>query len=86
MTGLELENINVWLNGQRILNDVNLSIGKGECVALLGPSGCGKTTTLRTIAGFIHPRSGEKMRIESPLPPDFAAFLKGFHPIESETV
>jgi ABC-type Fe3+/spermidine/putrescine transport system ATPase subunit len=59
MTGLELENINVWLNGQRILNDVNLSIGKGECVALLGPSGCGKTTTLRTIAGFIHPQAGD---------------------------
>lgn len=59
MTGLELENINVWLNGQRILSDVNLSIGKGECVALLGPSGCGKTTTLRTIAGFIHPQAGD---------------------------
>ena len=59
MTGLELENISVWLNGQQILHDVNLSIKKGECVALLGPSGCGKTTTLRTIAGFIHPQSGD---------------------------
>lgn len=59
MSGLELENINVWLNGQRILHDVNLSIAKGECVALLGPSGCGKTTTLRTIAGFIHPQAGD---------------------------
>jgi ABC-type Fe3+/spermidine/putrescine transport system ATPase subunit len=59
MTGLELENICVWLNGQQILHDVNLSIKKGECVALLGPSGCGKTTTLRTIAGFIHPQSGD---------------------------
>lgn len=38
------------------------------------------------LAGFIHPRSGEKMRIESPLPPDFTAFLKGFHPIKPETV
>jgi len=59
MTGLELDNICVWLNGQQILHDVNLSIAKGECVALLGPSGCGKTTTLRTIAGFIHPQSGD---------------------------
>jgi putative spermidine/putrescine transport system ATP-binding protein len=59
MTGLELDNICVWLNGQQILQDVNLSIKKGECVALLGPSGCGKTTTLRTIAGFIHPQSGD---------------------------
>ena len=54
MSGLELEDINVWLNGQKILHDVNIAIAKGECVALLGPSGCGKTTTLRTIAGFIH--------------------------------
>jgi 23S rRNA pseudouridine955/2504/2580 synthase len=38
------------------------------------------------LAGFIHPRSGEKMRIESPLPSDFTAFLKGFHPIKPETV
>lgn len=59
MTGLELDNICVWLNGQQILHNVNLSIRKGECVALLGPSGCGKTTTLRTIAGFIHPQSGD---------------------------
>ena len=59
MSGLELEDINVWLNGQKILHDVNISIAKGECVALLGPSGCGKTTTLRTIAGFIHPQAGD---------------------------
>lgn len=59
MTGLELDNICVWLNGQQILHNVNLSIQRGECVALLGPSGCGKTTTLRTIAGFIHPQSGD---------------------------
>ena len=59
MTGLELDNLCVWLNGQQILHNVNLSIQKGECVALLGPSGCGKTTTLRTIAGFIHPQSGD---------------------------
>lgn len=59
MTGLELRNINVEIGGNRILRDVNLSMAKGECVALLGPSGCGKTTTLRTIAGFITPQAGE---------------------------
>lgn len=41
------------------VNDVNLEINKGELVTLLGPSGCGKTTTLRMIAGFEFPTSGE---------------------------
>ncbi|MBI3914440.1 MAG: ABC transporter ATP-binding protein, partial [Chloroflexi bacterium] len=40
------------------VNDVSLTINKGEFVTLLGPSGCGKTTTLRLIAGFEFPTSG----------------------------
>ncbi|MCD8516808.1 MAG: ABC transporter ATP-binding protein [Burkholderiaceae bacterium] len=59
MTGLDLKDICVWLDGHQILFNVNLSIEQGECVALLGPSGCGKTTTLRTIAGFIIPQQGD---------------------------
>ena len=38
---------------------VSLDIPKGEFVTLLGPSGCGKTTTLRLIAGFEMPTSGQ---------------------------
>ena len=41
------------------INNISLSIAEGEFFALLGPSGCGKTTTLRAIAGFEHPDSGE---------------------------
>ncbi len=41
------------------VHNVNLEIKKGELVTLLGPSGCGKTTTLRMIAGFEFPTSGE---------------------------
>jgi putative spermidine/putrescine transport system ATP-binding protein len=41
------------------VKDLNLSIGKGELVALLGPSGCGKTTTMRAIAGLLAPASGK---------------------------
>jgi spermidine/putrescine transport system ATP-binding protein len=41
------------------MNSINLTIAEGEFFALLGPSGCGKTTTLRSIAGFENPDSGE---------------------------
>ncbi len=41
------------------VDNVSLTIEEGELVTLLGPSGCGKTTTLRMIAGFEFPSSGE---------------------------
>ena len=40
------------------VDDVHLTINKGELITFLGPSGCGKTTTLRMIAGFETPSSG----------------------------
>lgn len=59
--GLELRSVGVWIDGHPILRQLNLSVARGECVALLGPSGCGKTTTLRTVAGFVQPQEGEVM-------------------------
>ncbi|MET1002616.1 MAG: ABC transporter ATP-binding protein [Acidimicrobiia bacterium] len=41
------------------VREANFGIGQGEFFAMLGPSGCGKTTTLRMIAGFESPTSGE---------------------------
>jgi spermidine/putrescine transport system ATP-binding protein len=41
------------------VDDLSLELGQGEFFTLLGPSGCGKTTTLRMIAGFERPTSGE---------------------------
>ena len=43
------------------VDHVSLNIEKGELITLLGPSGCGKTTTLRMIAGFEIPTSGDIM-------------------------
>ena len=56
---IELRNITVEFDGERVLDDLSLSIRDGEFVTLLGQSGCGKTTTLRIIAGFIQPDSGQ---------------------------
>ena len=57
---LELKNITkTYDNGFTAVSDFNLYVNKGEFVTFLGPSGCGKTTTLRMIAGFELPTSGE---------------------------
>ncbi len=56
-------------NGQprRVLEDINLSIGPNEVVALLGPSGCGKSTLMRILAGLIQPTEGEVFYHDRPL-------------------
>ncbi|WP_319477999.1 ABC transporter ATP-binding protein [Marispirochaeta aestuarii] len=46
-------------NVVRAVDNISLSISKGEFVTLLGPSGCGKTTTLRMVAGFEVQTSGD---------------------------
>lgn len=56
---IELKNISVSFGDETILKNLNLYIRDGEFITLLGPSGCGKTTTLRIIAGFLEPDSGE---------------------------
>jgi spermidine/putrescine transport system ATP-binding protein len=46
-------------SGQAAVDDISLDVAAGEFLTLLGASGSGKTTTLRMIAGFEHPTSGE---------------------------
>ena len=55
---VSLKDIVVDFDGERILDELSLDIHDKEFVTFLGPSGCGKTTTLRVIAGFITPKSG----------------------------
>ncbi len=56
---ITLNDISVAFDGETVLNHLNLDIRDGEFVTILGPSGCGKTTTLRIIAGFQEPDSGD---------------------------
>ena len=56
---IDLKNISVSFDGEQIIENMNLYIRDKEFITFLGPSGCGKTTTLRIIAGFQEPDSGE---------------------------
>src|SRR5579884_696079 len=56
---LELKQISKRFAAQCAVADVSLAIERGQFFSLLGPSGCGKTTTLRIVAGFETPTSGE---------------------------
>ncbi len=56
---IDLKNVTVKYGDNTVLENLNLYIKEKEFITLLGPSGCGKTTTLRAIAGFIKPDSGD---------------------------
>ena len=56
---LQLKNLYKKYQNNTVVNNFNIDVKKGELISILGPSGCGKTTTLRMIAGFIAPTSGE---------------------------
>ncbi|MDB4408814.1 LPS export ABC transporter ATP-binding protein [Akkermansiaceae bacterium] len=55
---LEVEGLQKSYGGRKVVNEVRLSVGKGEIVGLLGPNGAGKTTTFYMIAGLIPPDHG----------------------------
>lgn len=56
---IELKDVCKQFDDTVAVENFNLTIEKGEFVTFLGPSGCGKTTTLRMIAGFDLPTSGQ---------------------------
>ncbi len=69
---IELKGVAKSFDGEVILDNIDLDVYEKEFITLLGPSGCGKTTTLRIIAGFVTPDSGEVMfdgEIINDLPP-----------------
>ncbi len=58
-TIISLRHVSKEFDGTTVVDDFNLEVRRGEFITILGPSGCGKTTTLRMIAGFELPSSGE---------------------------
>jgi len=55
---LEVEKLSAWYGAARILYDLDLTVGRGEVVALMGRNGAGKTTTMKAIMALIAARSG----------------------------
>ena len=55
---LQVEDIHTYYGKSHILNGVSLEVGRGEVVGLLGRNGVGKSTTLKAIAGLVHPSAG----------------------------
>jgi branched-chain amino acid transport system ATP-binding protein len=64
---LRVEALSVSYGAVQALRGVSLSVGLGECVALLGANGAGKTTLLRTISGLERPTTGNILLEERPL-------------------
>lgn len=58
-TILVLQNVSKNYGDVRAMDDISLTVRRGEFLTLLGPSGCGKTTTLRVIAGLETPDAGK---------------------------
>lgn len=55
---LQVENLSVVLGGNTILRNINLTIRRGETIAIIGESGCGKTVFLKNMIGLIAPSEG----------------------------
>ncbi len=62
MTLIATQAVSVQIDGKQILQDVDLSISRGEIVTLVGPNGSGKTTLLRVLIGAQSPTNGVVVR------------------------
>lgn len=60
---LEVGTLTLDVPGRRLLDDINLAAGAGECLAVVGPSGSGKTTLLNCLSGIAAP-SGGSVRVD----------------------
>lgn len=56
---IEIKNISKSFGKLKVLDQINLELNKGECIALIGPNGCGKTTLIKSILGMVLPDEGE---------------------------
>jgi len=55
---LQIEGLGVCFGANRVLRDINLTVRRGQTVAVIGESGCGKTVLLKAIIGLLRPTEG----------------------------
>jgi ABC-2 type transport system ATP-binding protein len=55
---IDIKGLTKAFSGKPVVNNVDLSVGRGEIVGFLGPNGSGKTTTIRMICGLLRPDAG----------------------------
>jgi len=55
---LELQNLKKYFSNQKAVDDISLSVERGQIFGLLGPNGAGKTTLIRMITGIFYPDEG----------------------------
>ena len=58
-TLLKVDNINVFYGNIHAVKDVSFEVNEGEIVTLIGANGAGKSTTLKTVSGLLHPKTGD---------------------------
>ncbi|GGM09323.1 zinc ABC transporter ATP-binding protein ZnuC [Pseudomonas asuensis] len=87
---IQLSDVGVRFSGQNILDQVNLTLTRGEIVTLIGPNGAGKTTLVRTVLGLLKPDTGsvwrqprltvgympQKLHVDATLPLSVVRFLR----------
>ncbi len=64
---LKVERINVFYGDMQALWDISFQVGEGKIVTIVGSNGAGKTTSLSTISGLKHPKSGSITFMDQPI-------------------
>jgi zinc transport system ATP-binding protein len=75
-TLIKVKHLSFSYNGERVLDDINLTVKRGEFLGVIGPNGSGKTTLLKVLLGLLKPQTGTVELFDQPL-----ATFKAWHKI-----